>query len=140
MAVLIDTSILIWIERNVIASPRSDSLDVVPRDAVVSVVTLMELRIGLLLADTPARREARQRFADRVTSNLAVLPLTERDALVGAEIMVSLRRAGQLIGERDLLIAATALAGGHSVMTLNRAEFERVPGLVVLSPPLTPRA
>jgi predicted nucleic acid-binding protein len=28
-----------------------------------------------------------------------------------------------------MLVAATALARGHDVLTLNRAEFARVPGL-----------
>ncbi|WP_343393958.1 type II toxin-antitoxin system VapC family toxin [Candidatus Amarobacter glycogenicus] len=35
------------------------------------------------------------------------------------------------MGERDLMIAATALANGHEVLTLNRSEFERVPGLML---------
>ncbi len=96
--------------------------------------------MGLLLADSEARRLARQEFSEIVMSNFAVLPLTEREALVAADIMVAVRRTGQRVGERDLLIAATALAGDHAVMTLNRAEFERVPGLNVLSPPLPPRA
>ena len=115
-------------------SPEPEFLDVLPPDSAISVVTLMGLRIGLLLSDTAARREARQRFTDTLAANFAVLPLTGREANVAADIMVALRRRGQRIGERDLLIAATAVAGGHSVMTLNRAEFERVPGLHVLAP------
>jgi predicted nucleic acid-binding protein len=34
-----------------------------------------------------------------------------------------------MIGPHDMLIAATALESGHSVATLNRDEFRRVPGL-----------
>ena len=58
---------------------------------------------------------------------------------MAADVLVALRRRGLSIGERDLLIAATALTGGHSVMTLNIVEFQRVPSLVVLPPPLPPR-
>jgi predicted nucleic acid-binding protein len=36
-----------------------------------------------------------------------------------------------MIGPHDLLVAATALAGGHALATLNRREFARVPGLVL---------
>jgi tRNA(fMet)-specific endonuclease VapC len=139
LAIVVDTSVFIAIERQILLDPRPDSLRSVAPNAAVSVVTLMELRIGLLLADSEARRVARQEFAEIVTSNFAVLPLREREAFVAADILVALHRTGQRIGERDLLIAATALAGNHAVMTLNRAEFERVPGLSVLSPPLPPR-
>lgn len=34
-----------------------------------------------------------------------------------------------MIGPRDLLIGATALAQGHSLVTLNTREFRRVAGL-----------
>ena len=37
-----------------------------------------------------------------------------------------------LIGERDLLIAAIARATGHALATLNRSEFSRVPGLILV--------
>jgi len=50
---------------------------------------------------------------------------------------------GANIGERDLLIAATALASGLDLATLNHGEFVRVPGLALvdLAPCiLTPRS
>lgn len=51
------------------------------------------------------------------------------EAELFAELAVTLRRAGTIIGERDLQIAATAIAGGHQVLTRTVREFERVPGL-----------
>lgn len=100
-------------------------------DSLISVVSVMELRIGALLADSSERKMARDSFARRLRSYVQVAPFGEEEALAAAEIMVALRRAGQRIGERDLLIAATAVANGHEILALNRAEFERVPGLVV---------
>lgn len=50
-----------------------------------------------------------------------------------ARIYAELRRAGAMIGERDLQIAATAAAGGHQVLTRNVDEFRRVSGLQVLT-------
>jgi len=44
-----------------------------------------------------------------------------------------LRRAGQLIGDFDLLIAATGLHYGLTVLTNNRTHFERVEGLHIES-------
>ena len=44
-----------------------------------------------------------------------------------------LRRQGMLIGANDMWIAATALANDQPVLTRNRDEFQRVPGLEVFS-------
>ncbi|MFM8910174.1 MAG: type II toxin-antitoxin system VapC family toxin [Gemmatimonadota bacterium] len=44
---------------------------------------------------------------------------------------LALGTVGQPIGERDLIIAATALAHGCDVATGNLREFTRVPGLRV---------
>ena len=44
-----------------------------------------------------------------------------------------LQANGMLIGTNDLWIAAAGLAYSMAVVTRNRREFERVPGLEVLS-------
>jgi len=44
---------------------------------------------------------------------------------------VRLRRGGNLIGARDLMIAATALAHGLAVVTHNTDEFRRIDGLAI---------
>ncbi len=66
---------------------------------------------------------------------LPVIPFGEDEAREWARIYAELRRAGTMIGERDLQIAATAMAGGHSVLTRNAGEFRRVNGLEVISMP-----
>ena len=55
-------------------------------------------------------------------------------AEVHARVWADLERRGQTIGAHDLLLAATALAGGLGVVTLNEREFSRVPGLTVHNP------
>ncbi len=44
-----------------------------------------------------------------------------------------LRRAGQIIGDMDLLIAATALQHNLTLLTNNRRHFERIEGLRIES-------
>lgn len=44
-----------------------------------------------------------------------------------------LARRGETIGPIDAVIAATALHLGEPVVTRNRRDFERVPGLRVVS-------
>ena len=44
-------------------------------------------------------------------------------------VEVGLWLGGTTIGAHDLLIAATAIAGGDALVTLNQREYARVPGL-----------
>jgi len=49
------------------------------------------------------------------------------------EIFRDLKTKGQMIGQNDLWIAATALTYDHSIVTRNVSEFARVPGVKVLN-------
>ena len=59
------------------------------------------------------------------------LPFDDAAAERYGEIRARLQRAGRLIGANDLLIAATALANGLTLITHNTDEFKRVEGLAV---------
>ncbi len=59
------------------------------------------------------------------------MPFDDAAAERYGEIRARLQRAGRMIGANDLLIAATALANGLTLITHNTDEFERVEGLVV---------
>ncbi len=59
------------------------------------------------------------------------LPFDDAAAERYGEIRARLHRAGRLIGANDLLIAATALANGLTLITHNTDEFKRIEGLPV---------
>jgi tRNA(fMet)-specific endonuclease VapC len=66
----------------------------------------------------------------RVLTPFPLLDFNARDCAARyGEIRHSLGSAGRGIGGLDTLIAAHALALGATLVTNNRAEFERVPGL-----------
>jgi predicted nucleic acid-binding protein len=60
-----------------------------------------------------------------------ILALTEAIAVIAADLWAGLQRRGQLIGDNDLLISATALHHGLAVATGNVAHFSRIPGLSI---------
>ena len=133
MARLIDSDVLIALERS------GESLDtfierLAGEAAAVASITASELLFGAHRADSPRRRLEREGFIDSVLQRLPVLPFDLRVARVHAEIWAQLAATGQMIGAHDLIIAATALAHGTSVLTHNLREFQRVPGLVVKQP------
>lgn len=70
---------------------------------------------------------------ERLCRPYPVLAWTREVSWQYGEIYRNLAPKGQLIGANDLWIAATALAHGMSVVTNNKEEFERVPGLDVIT-------
>lgn len=129
MAVLIDTSVVIDAER------RRAPLEALAgeQERAVSVVTASELLHGVHRASDPALRMRRHAFVESVLERLEPIPITARVARAHAEIWARLEADGTLIGAHDLWIAATAVAHGMRVATVNVRRFERVPGLELLA-------
>ena len=94
----------------------------------VSTATCAELWYGAVKSRHPQRNRADQ------DSFLEPLRIVDFDAAAAdryAVIKGHLTRLGRPIGDRDLMIAAIALANRLGVITGNTGEFSRVPGLRV---------
>jgi predicted nucleic acid-binding protein len=109
----------------------ADSVDVV--DLYLSVITVQELEIGVLLAE---RRDATQGALLRAWFSSRVLPAFAGRVL-SVDIEVALRSASLHVPDsrpvRDGLIAATALVHGMQVVTRNTIDFEPA-GVRTLNP------
>ena len=101
-------------------------LELSPDDIAVSMMTVAELWFGALKSNDPARGRA---LTDAFLRPLNLLPFDEDAADRYAVARVHLETRGTPIGERDLMIAATALANRLTVVTSNGREFGRIPGL-----------
>lgn len=93
-------------------------------------VVLYELEVGVLKSQ---QREKNRSQVDELASLATVIPFSEAEARAAARIRTDLETRGLAIGPYDTLIAATALAGGHVLVTRNTDEFGRVAGLRVES-------
>lgn len=133
MALLIDTDLLIDLERGVGAPAVEQHLG--EEERAISVITMSELLHGAARA-TGTRRARRRAFVEHLLAGLEAIPITESVARAHADIWADLAARGDMIGAHDLWIAATAIAHGFGVATRNASEFKRVPGLRVLTAPL----
>ena len=102
-------------------------------DLYLSVITIQELEIGVLLAE---RRDPRQGAVFRAWLNDHVLPAFT-DRILAVETAVALRSARLHVPNplpvRDGLIAATALVHGMTVVTRNVADFQPT-GVLIINP------
>jgi tRNA(fMet)-specific endonuclease VapC len=103
----------------------------VPEGMAVSLITYGEIYEGIYYSRTPAQHEQIfQAFLHAVT----VLPLTERAMEKFARIRGDLRSRGQIIGDLDILIAATALDLNLTLITQNVRHFNRIEALELYAP------
>lgn len=78
--------------------------------------------------DTGHRRRIKDYLA-----GATMLPLDATTAYRAAETSLLLRNAGLTIGAPDCMVAGTALVHGLPLLTRDVREFERVPGIAVLT-------
>jgi tRNA(fMet)-specific endonuclease VapC len=98
-----------------------------PVDIAVSVITVMELRYGLLI--NPQRAQKVEPAIASFLASVAILPFNIAEVEQAAQIRATLKSQGQPIGAYDVLIAATDLQYNLLMVTANQREFDRVPGL-----------
>jgi predicted nucleic acid-binding protein len=120
-----DTSVFIAAE-----SGRPIDQTRLPDEVAVSVITVAELRAGVLVADD-ARVRARRLDTLTYALGLDPLPVDEQVAEAWALLRVILRDEGKRMSVNDSWIAATALALEVPVVTQD-TDFVGVTGLEVV--------
>jgi tRNA(fMet)-specific endonuclease VapC len=95
-----------------------------------SLITRFEILRGL-----KARAAAIKRVMefDRFCATCEILSISEETVVRASDIYADLYRRGQLIGDADILISATALTNDLALATNNAAHFARIPGLTVVN-------
>ena len=108
---VLDTSIFVAVEQG---RPLRRAL---PDEVSVSVITLAELELGVLVARDPEARAQRLATLTRVREETAGLPADQRVASAYARLAATELAAGRKPRVHDTWIAATALAHGAEVWT-----------------------
>ncbi|MBT3246341.1 MAG: VapC toxin family PIN domain ribonuclease [Actinobacteria bacterium] len=124
---LLDTTVLIDLERT---GHDLDSILLDEDDAAVSAVTVAELEVGVHLASVE-HREDRRRYVREVIENVLVLPYDVEVARGQAALLAHSRRTGRPRGRHDLIVAATALVSGRTILSADATAFLDLPGVLL---------
>jgi tRNA(fMet)-specific endonuclease VapC len=122
---LLDTNLCIRVLRDRTASLR-EKFNLEAESLAISTIVLTELLHG---AAKSARQDANRREVENFAARLEVLPFDAAAAHHAADIRATLERQGRAIGGYDILVAGHARSRALIVVTGNRGEFDRVPGL-----------
>lgn len=101
-----------------------------PAEVALCAVVKAELIYG---AHRSSRAAENLRLLERFFDPFVSLPFDDHCADIYGRIRHELERAGTPIGPNDLMIAATAVAHGLTLVTANTREFERVIGLSLVN-------
>lgn len=123
---LADTSVFIASE-----SGRSLTVEKLPDQLSVSIVTVAELRAGVLAAVDVASRDRRLTTLERAL-RLDPVPVDDEVAHEWTRLRIDLRNAGRKMNVNDAWIAATARALDVPLVTQD-GDYEQVPGLTVIA-------
>ena len=130
MGVIFDTSVLVYLERNfnqiekIIAGRENEPFG-------ISVITVSELLHGLHRADSEKRRLKREAFVEKVIELFPSYPFDLSAARIYARVWANLAKKGIPIGSHDLMIGATCISLGFSVVTFDFRDFEKIPGVKI---------
>ena len=127
---LLDTDTMSLFLRNVpkVMTKANDYLKF-HKDFTFSIITRFEILRGL-----KAKNASRQivKF-ESICRQSKIVELNDRVIVTAADIYADLHKRGQLIGDADILIAATAIENNLAVVTNNENHFNRIVGLQILN-------
>lgn len=132
MGVVVDTSALIAFERADVSIDRL--LDERGGEVIaLPAIVLAELLVGAAIGGSGQQTFRARSTIEHILERMSVVDFGREIAERWAELMVELRRRGQLIPANDLQVAATAVHLGYGVLVGNRdeAHFRRIDGLRV---------
>jgi tRNA(fMet)-specific endonuclease VapC len=95
----------------------------------ISIITRYEILRGL---KAKGAQQQASRFEDFCAKN-RVLSITDDVVIRATDIYADLYKRGELIGDADILIAASALVNGFAIVTNNEDHFKRVKNLDVIN-------
>ena len=127
---LVDTNVLSELAR---PRPNTAVVDWLGAQSRIHLVTLEELAFGVARASGAARARLRTWLDALLAARPILLDVTPAVARASGELRAARETRGRRVAMADMLIAATALTHGLTLVTRNVSDFEGC-GVTLLDP------
>jgi len=129
----LDTTVLIDASRGSVrakkrARKKIRELTQRPEPLATTRFNVAELYVGFAYSKDP---RAEQKAVKTLLDELTILEFDNEAAWLFGHVTAYLKLIGRPAGDMDVLIAATAMATGHSLITRNASHFRDIPELKV---------
>ncbi|MDO8518982.1 MAG: type II toxin-antitoxin system VapC family toxin [Deltaproteobacteria bacterium] len=128
MTYYLDTNICIYALKGVFPEIKNVMMRIGAFDIKIPSIVNAELKLGAKKSNNPEKAKI---VLAQFLSPYEIIPFDEPASLVYAEIRGDLEKAGKVIGPNDLIIAATVLSRGGTLITHNTKEFKRIKNLKI---------
>ena len=128
MKYYIDTNICIYALKNKFPRIKEMLKTLSPADIAIPSMVKAELYYGALKSEKKGKVIS---ALEKFLSPFEIIPFGDKEIMTYARIRANLEKNGNIIGPNDLIIAATTLSHGATLVTHNKNEFERVEDLMV---------
>ena len=125
-SICLDTDILIELLRNkaeIVAWIKEHEENC---HLATTIINIFELFYGVYLSNSP---KIKMKEVNNLIERLTVLDISLKSANEAGKQLARLKKEGELIEFRDVLIGTTSLVEGFSLKTNNKTHFSRVEGL-----------
>lgn len=127
MTYFLDTNICIYALKGTFPRVQQHMESHVPSEIFIPAIVLAELYYGAY------KSTAREKAIEALREFSAAIQIAEfdsRSAVSYGDIRSKLESTGRPIGPNDLIVAATTMSNGGTLVTHNTKEFSAVPGLL----------
>lgn len=128
MKYFLDTNICIYALKDKFPGIKEKMEKISPSEIAIPSMVKAELYYG---AQKSQNKKKVISALDKFLAPFDIIPFGNKEVTAYAEIRAKLEKSGKIIGPNDLIIAATTLSHGATLVTHNTREFERVENLSV---------
>lgn len=135
MGMIIDTNVFIDAENGRLQLNRLNHFAHYG-EAFISVVTMSELLAGVHATKSLEEKLKRSAFVEGILARISTLTINNEVARTYAELWAYMLKSKSTSkrNSHDLQIAATAITYGYSILTSNKNDFQKIPGVIIETP------
>jgi tRNA(fMet)-specific endonuclease VapC len=127
--ICLDTNIIIAAINQRAAAVRQRLMKTLHEGTIVGIPTVVLYELWYGIKKSARAQENADALDDFLALDVTPWPFEPEDAEEAGDVRAALERLGTPIGPYDVLIAAQARRRGAILVTANKNEFARVPGL-----------